>query len=216
MCTLHREGVFLCLDCFVELEVRKLRDMAGIDVNKLKVGVTFQDENGDPYKVVKYDFIKMGRGGANIKVKARNLETGSIVQKSYQSGNRVESISIEKKEMQYLYNDGFNVVFMDPRSFEQIEVPLTILGDDIYYLVEGEYAWVQFWGEKVLGVELPASVVLLVTESDPSAKGNSVSNVFKSAKTNSGLTVQVPLFINEGDKIKVNTLTGEYVNRVNE
>jgi elongation factor P len=189
--------------------------MSAIDVNKLKVGVTFEDENGDPFKVMKYDFAKIGRGNANIKVKARNLLTGAIVQKSYGSGNRVEEVLIEKKELQYLYNDGKTAFFMDPRSFEQTEIPLEVLGDDLRYLVDGENVWVQYWDEKVLGVDLPASVVLTITETEPGAKGNSVTNVYKPAKTNSGLQVQVPLFIGEGDKIKVNTLTGEYVNRVN-
>lgn len=190
--------------------------MSSIDVNKLKVGVAFQDEMGEPYKVIKYDFSKMGRGKANIKVKARNLLTGAIVLKSYLSGGRVEEVTLEKREMQYLYNDGTVAFFMDPRSYEQVEIPMDVLGDDEKYLVEGEYVWVLNWGEKVLGVDLPASVVLTVVETEPSAKGNSVSNVFKNAKTNSGLSISVPLFINEGDRVKINTLTGEYVNRVNE
>lgn len=190
--------------------------MASIDVNKLKVGVAFQDEFGEPYRVIKYDFSKMGRGKANIKVKAKNLLTGSIVMKSYLSGGRVEEVQLEKREMQYLYNDGTTAFFMDPRSYEQTEIPMSVLGDDEKYLIEGETVWVMYWGERVLGVDLPASVVLSIIETEPSAKGNSVSNVFKGAKTNSGLALSVPLFINEGDKVKVNTLTGEYVNRVNE
>jgi elongation factor P len=165
---------------------------------------------------MKYDFTKMGRGGATIKVKAKNLLTGSIVTKSFHSGGRVEAAELEKKELQYLYNDGQLAFFMDPRSFEQIEIPMSILGDDEKYLVEGEHAWVQSWNEKILGVDLGASVVLTVTECEPGTKGNSVSNVYKPAKTNSGLLVQVPLFIREGDKVKINTLTGEYVNRVND
>lgn len=190
--------------------------MASIDVNKLKVGVTFVDENDQPFRVLKYDFTKMGRGGATIKVKARNLISGAIVTKSFQSGNRVEEAVLEKKELQYLYHDEKIAYFMDPRSFEQLEMPLDVLGDDEKYLVEGERAWVQFWDDKVLGVELPASVVLTVSETEPGAKGNSVTNVYKPAKTNSGLNIQVPLFIHEGDKVKINTQTGEYVNRVNE
>ena len=190
--------------------------MSVLDVNKLKIGVTFADEKGDPYKVMKYDFAKIGRGNANIKIKARNLLTGAIVQKSYTSGNRVEAIEVEKKELQYLYNDGTAAFFMDPHTFEQTQIAMDILAGDEKYLVEGERAWVQFWGDKVLGVDLPASVVLTIAECEPGAKGNSVTNVYKPAKTDSGLTVQVPLFIREGDKVKLNTQTGEYVNRVNE
>jgi len=185
-----------------------------IDVNKLKVGVTFTEE-GTPYRVTKYDFTKMGRGHATIKVKAKNLFTGSIETKGYISGNMVEDISLDKKHLQYLYKDEDKAYFMDPNSFEQVEIPMKILGDDYLYLVEGEKAWVLFWGDLILGVELQATVIVTITETEPGARGNTVSNVLKPAKTASGLTVMVPLFISEGDTIKVNTETGEYTGRAN-
>lgn len=185
-----------------------------IDVNKLKVGVTFTEE-GIPFKVMKYDFTKMGRGNATIKVKAKNLYSGAIVTKGYISGNMVEDITLDKKHLQYLYKDDDKCYFMDPVSFEQFEIPLDVLGDDVMYLVEGEKAWVLFWGEKILGVELPASIVMEIVESEPGARGNTVSNVLKPAKTASGLTVMVPLFINPGDTIKINTESGEYTGRAN-
>ncbi len=188
--------------------------MSMIDVNKLKVGVTFTEE-GIPYRVMKYDFTKMGRGHATIKVKARNLFSGSIETKGYISGNMVENIMLDKRHLQYLYKDDDKAYFMDPVSFEQIEIPLKILGDDVMYLVEGEKAWVLFWDEKILGVEVPSSVIMKITETEPGARGNTVSNVLKPAKTVSGLTVMVPLFIGEGDSIKVNTETGEYTGRAN-
>ncbi len=184
-----------------------------IDVNKLKVGVTFTEE-GVPYRVTKYDFTKMGRGNATIKIKARNLFSGAIVTKGFISGNMVEDIVLDKKHLQYLYKDEDKAYFMDTESFEQIEIDLKILGEDILYLVEGEKAWVLFWGEKILGVEIPASVVMEISETDPGAKGDTVSNVLKPAKTASGLTVMVPLFIGVGDKIKINTESGEYTGRV--
>lgn len=186
-----------------------------IDVNKLKVGVTFAEDEA-PWKVMKYDFIKMGRGGAVIKVKARNLFSGSIVTKSFQSGNRVEDIALEKKHLQYLYKDEEKLYFMDPISFEQIELPISIVGDDVNYLVEGEKAWVLFWSEKVLGVEVPASIVMEVIEAEHWEKGDSVSNLTKPIKVASGLTVMAPLFIKKGDKIKINTEYGTYIGRVNE
>lgn len=189
--------------------------MAVVDVNKLKVGVTYQEDD-QLFRVMKYDFSKIGRGSANIKVKAKNLITGSIVTKSYLSGNRVEQVALEKKEMQYLYSDEVKAYFMDPRSFEQAEVERELLGDDVKYLVEGENAWVQFFDEKVIGVEVPPSVVVTITETEPWVKGNSTTNVYKPATTSSGLTVQVPLFVKQGDKVKVNTSTGEYTMRVNE
>lgn len=185
-----------------------------LDVNKLKVGVTFA-EDGFPWKVMKYEFTKMGRGNANIKVKARNLVNGSIVSKSYLSGSLVEEVILDKKHMQYLYKDDSKAYFMDQVSFEQIEIPLEVMGEDVNYLVEGEKAWVLSWDDLVLGVELPASVVMEVTEAEHWEKGNSVSNLTKPVKVASGITIQVPLFIKQGDRIKINTEEGTYINRVN-
>ncbi|KKU09581.1 MAG: Translation elongation factor P [Candidatus Collierbacteria bacterium GW2011_GWC1_45_47] len=186
-----------------------------IDVNKLKVGVTFTEDN-QPFRVMKYDFTKMGRGNAVIKIKAKNLFTGSIVTKSFISGNVVENILLDKKHLQYLYKDDSLAYFMDPVSFDQFEIPLSVLGDDVLYLVEGEKSWVLFWGEKILGVELPASTIMEVAEAEPGARGNTVSNVLKPVKMTTGLTVMVPLFINVGDKIKINTESGAYTGRSNE
>ncbi len=185
-----------------------------IDVNKLKVGVTFV-EDGIPFRVAKYDFTKMGRGNATIKIKARNLVSGAIVTKGFISGNLVEDISLDKKHLQYLYKDDEKGYFMDPVSFEQFEIPLEVMGDDVDYLVDGEKTWVLFWGDRILGVELPASVILEVVEAEPGARGNTVSNVLRPAKTSSGKIVMVPLFINVGDSIKVNTESGEYTGRAN-
>ncbi|OIN92286.1 elongation factor P [Candidatus Collierbacteria bacterium CG1_02_44_10] len=185
-----------------------------IDVNKLKVGVTFT-EDGTPFRVTKYDFTKMGRGHATIKVRARNLFSGAIETKGYISGNMVEDILLDKRHLQYLYKDDEKAFFMDPTSFDQFEIPLKVLGDDVSYLVEGEKAWVLFWDEKILGVEVPSSVIMKIIESEPGARGNTVSNVLKPAKTASGLTVMVPLFINPGDSIKINTETGQYTGRAN-
>lgn len=186
-----------------------------IGVNKLKVGVTFEEDE-QPWKVMVYSFSKIGRGGANIKVKCRNLLTGSIVTKSFLSGGRVEEALLTKKEMQYLYNDTIKAYFMDPKTYEQIELEMAVIGDDIKYLVEGGEAWVQFWGERVIGVEIPPSVILTVTKTENWVKGNSATNVYMPVETDSGLIVQVPLFIKVGDKIKVNTTTGTYTNRANE
>jgi len=184
-----------------------------IDVNKLKEGVTYM-EGGQPHKVIKYSFSKMGRGKANIKVKVENLMTGALTVKSYLSGNSVESVEIEKRSLQYLYKDRELLYLMDPVSFEQIEIDKSLIGSDLNYLVEGEKIWVQFWGEKVVGVELPASVVLKVKETGPGEKGNSATSILKPATLESGVVIQVPAFIKEGDKLKINTQSGEYVSRV--
>ncbi len=183
-----------------------------IDVNKLKEGVTYLD-GGHPYRVVKYSFSKMGRGKANIKVKVKSLLTGAIVVKSYLSGNSVEPIEIEKVNLQYLYGDEEKLYLMDPVSFEQIEIDRKVVGDDINFLLEEEKVWVQFWGEKVVGVELPVSVILKVKETGPGEKGNSATSILKPATLESGFVVQVPAFIKDGDRLKINTQTGEYVSR---
>lgn len=168
---------------------------------------------GQPFKVIKYNFSKMGRGKANIKVKVKNLLTGALVMKSYLSGNSMDPIQIEKKHLQYLYADGESLHLMDPVSFEQIEIPKKVVGDDLNYLVEGEKVWVQFWDDRVLGVELPPSVVLRVVETGPGEKGNSTTSILKPATLESGVVVQVPAFIKEGEKLKINTQSGEYVSR---
>lgn len=188
--------------------------MATIDVNKLKMGVTYVDDDGQPYRVMSFDFHKMGRGKANIKVKARNLMTGAIINKSYLSGGRVESADLTKTEMQYLYSDEERAYFMDPSSYEQIEIKKEVLGDDLEYLVEGKNVWMVSWEERVLGVELPPSVEMKVVETEPWIKGNSATNVYKPATLESGLVIQVPLFIKTGDTVKVNTATTSYVSRV--
>ena len=185
-----------------------------IDVNKLKVGVTFAEDE-QPWKVLKYDFTKMGRGNATIKVKARNLLTGSIVTKSYLSGNMVEGITLDKKHMQYLYKDDEKLYFMDPVTFEQCEIDREVVGSDINYLIEGEKAWVLFWEEKILGVEVAASVIMKVVDTEATVKGNTVNNALKSAVLESGLKVIVPMFINIGDSVKINTETDSYIGRAN-
>lgn len=191
--------------------------MAQIDVNQLREGIAFE-ENGTPYRVMDYDFKKLARGKANIKVKARNLETGAIVKKSFLSGNTVNQIELQKREMQFLYKDEEKAYFMDSESFEQVEIELGRLGEDSKYLIEGKQIWVLFWpkeeGREVLGIELPATMELEVVEAEPGLKGDSASNVNKSATLENGMSVQVPLFIEKGDRIKVNTDSGEYISRV--
>ena len=168
-----------------------------------------------PHRVIKYTFTKLARGKANVKVKVKNLLTGAIVIKSFLSGNSVDEAVLEKKHLQYLYRDGDSYVVMDPVTFDQNEIEANVLGSDANYLVEGEKVWVLFWNDKIIGVELSASVVMEVVETGPGVRGDTATKVTKPATMASGLVVSVPGFINQGDKIKVNTETGEYVNRVN-
>jgi len=183
-----------------------------INSTDLRAGVAFL-YNGKPYQVIKYSLIKMGRGGAVVKVTARNLESGSTEEKSFSSNVSVDEVSTSKKRLQYLFKDSTSVTFMDSKSYDQVEVPLSVLGDDILYLKEGESVDVLFWDEKPLSVVLSPNVILAVSQCDPGVKGNSATNIYKPAVLENGLTLKVPLFIKVGDKIKVDTRTGEYVER---
>lgn len=183
-----------------------------INSTDLKNGVAFL-HHGKPYQVVNYSLIKMGRGGATVKLIARNLEMGSTEEISFSSNVSVEEADTLKRILQYLYNDGTNAVFMDGKTFEQVEVPLSVLGDQIKYLNDGDSVVVLFWGEKALSIDLPPKVTVEIAETDPGVKGNSVSNLYKPAKTANGLLVKVPLFINKGEKVVVDTRNGSYVER---
>jgi elongation factor P len=183
-----------------------------ITATELKNGTTFLVD-GKPFKVVKYTHTKMGRGGATVRVSARNLETGDLTEKSFDAGNKVDEIATTKKRMQYLYNDGDKASFMDPSTYEQIDIGLDILGDSVLYMKEGSEIDVLFWDLRALSVDIAPKVVLEVTETDPGLRGNSASNVYKSAKLENGLETKVPLFIKVGDKVRIDTRTGDYVER---
>ena len=163
--------------------------------------------------VLKYEFTKMGRGTGNVKVKVRNLESGSVVTKTYITGNKVQDIQLNRKKMQYLYQDGENQVFMEPVSFEQVEIPSSLIEEQAKFLVDGLEIDVLYWESKALAVELPVKMEFEVKQTDPGEKGNSAAKVTKPAVLSNGLSVRVPLFINIGDKIRVDTRTGEYVER---
>ena len=183
-----------------------------ISATELKNGVAFL-HYGKPFQVVKYNLIKMGRGGAVVKVMAKNLEDGSNQEISYSSNVNVEEANFTKRSLQFLYKDAVNAVFMDPRSFEQIEIPLSVLGDQVLFVKEGMESVVFFWDDKALSIDVPPKVSLVVKETDPGIKGNSASNFMKSAPMENGLNVKVPLFVKIGDKINVDTRTWEYLDR---
>lgn len=185
-----------------------------ITATDLKNGTTFLSD-GKPFKVVKYTHVKMGRGGATVRVMARNLETGDLAEKTYDAGNKVDEISTSKKRMQYLYKDAQNASFMDPLTYEQTEIDLDVLGDSVLFIKEGSEVDVLLWDGKALSVEIPPKVVLEVIETDPGVKGNSASNFYKPAKLENGLSLKVPLFIKIGEKIRVDTRTSEYIERAN-
>ena len=183
-----------------------------VEVTNLKAGATFQ-LNGKPYKVLKYQHQKLGRGGATVKVSAKNLETGSLEEKSFSSNIKVEEISTVKKPLQFLYRDGENIVFMDPKNYEQIEIPDYLIEEELNYIKEEDTVNVLFWEDKPLSIDIPPKVSLKVVDTPPGVKGDSATNIYKPAKLENGLQVKVPLFINSGDKIRVDTRTGEYIER---
>jgi len=183
-----------------------------IKATDLKNGATFL-HFGRPYQVVKYSLIKMGRGGAVVKTSARNLESGSIEEISYSSNNSVEEANTLKRKLQFLYKDAANAVFMDPKTYEQTEIPLRVLGSEITFIKEGENVDVLFWDDKALSMALPPKVEFKVTQTDPGIKGNTASNIYKPAVLENGLKVKVPLFIKVGDRVRIDTRTGGYVER---
>lgn len=184
-----------------------------ISVTELRSGRTFE-ENGEPFVVLKYEHLKMGRGTANIKVKARNLKTGAVIEKTYISGARVQEISTVKRKLQYLYHDKDNFYFMDPKTFEQFQISKDIISEQAPYLSEQAEVDVLFWSEEPLAVKLPPKMEFKIEETGPGVRGDSATNIFKPAVLDNGLKLKVPLFINQGEKILVDTRTGEYVERV--
>ncbi len=182
-----------------------------ISVTDLKSGVSYE-EDGQILQVLSYEHIKMGRGSANIKVKVKNLNSGATLEKSYINGANVNDIYLESRQLQFLYKDGQVAYFMDPKTYEQIEVPLTQLSGH-EFLIDGENAIVQMHNGKALSLQLPPKVTLKVSDTAPGVKGNSASNVYKDAELENGMKVRVPLFINTGDSVVVDTRDGSYTKR---
>jgi len=190
-----------------------------ISVTELRACTTFKMD-GQLWQVLKYDHTKMGRGTATIKVKAKNLRTGSVLNKSFISGAIVEDITTNRREMTFLYaeaGDEGDITFMDPRNYEQITIPASVIGDQTPYLKEGENVFVLFYedGDTVepLIVDLPPKMTFTVAEADPGVKGDSAANMLKSVTLENGVKIKAPLFIKAGEKIRVDTRTGEYVER---
>lgn len=183
-----------------------------LPVNDLRNGAVFQDSAG-VWQVESFEHIKMGRGSATIKVKAKNLRSGAIAEKSFISGNKVEEAEVDKVKVQFLYQDPKDAYFMDPQTFEQFSVPLSRVEVVPKFIKEGGEIEALLIAGEVVSVELPKNVILEVTDADPGERGNSASNFLKSCTVETGINVQVPLFIKTGDRIKVDTRSGTYVER---
>lgn len=184
-----------------------------LNVNDLRGG-TFFKEGKDILQVITYEHIKTGRGSGNIKLKVRNLRSASVTEKSFITGARVEEASVVKKKAQYLYKEGNIYNFMDPVSFEQFTISESVLGDTAKYLKEGLDVILIVSEEEALAIELPLSLTYTIAETGPGEKGNTVSNVFKEATLDNGLVVKVPMFMDVGEKVKIDTRNGQYVERV--
>ena len=183
-----------------------------INVNTFKPGITFQ-ENKELFVVINASHSKQGRGQANVKAKVKNLRTGAITIKSYTGGDKVQKAHIEKKDMDYLYNDGSNIVLMDQNTFEQFEIPLTKVEWELNFLIEGNKIQVRSYENEVLDVELPVNINLKVVESPEAVKGNTANNPQKKVKVETGYELEVPMFIKEGEIITISSETGKYVGR---
>lgn len=183
-----------------------------IAVQELRAGTIFGDQ-GQIFKVLSYEHIKTGRGSANIRVKVNNVRTGATIEKSFINSAKVQELTVSKKDLQFLYKDSQNLFFMNPSTFEQISVPLKTIGNDVYFLKEGESFNISFLQDEALSVNLPPKMDFMVMETAPGVRGNSATNVFKEAVLENGMKVKVPLFIKDGDKIRVDTRTGNYSER---
>jgi elongation factor P len=183
-----------------------------IDVNDLRKGVTFIYD-GKLYKVLEYNHHKPGRGNATIKVRAADLRTGTILERTFQSGAMVQDVRLDYHNVQYLYTDGDLYHFMDLDTFEQPAIPAKILGDSAGFLTENMEVKLTFYENEPIDVELPASVDLEVIEAETAVRGDTATGVTKRVKVSTGIEVQVPSFVNRGDVIRVDTRTGAYLTR---
>ena len=186
--------------------------MATVSMSDIKNGMTVNLPEG-LFKIVEFQHVKPGKGGAFVRTKLKNVRNGAVVDRTYRADEKLEQAIIEKREMQFLYRDGEDFVFMDTGTYDQHHLAPVVLGDAKGFLKESDTAIIQRFGEEVVGVDLPASVELIVTETEPGVAGDTVSNARKPATLETGHVLQVPLFVNQGDKIKVDTRSGDYITR---
>ncbi len=183
-----------------------------IDVNDLRKGVTFEFD-GRLFKVLDYHHNKPGRGNATIRIKAVDLRSGTTLEKTFQSGERVQDVRLDFHNVQYLYHDGDVYHFMDLETYEQPAIQSTVLGDNALYLTENLEVKLTFYQGEPIDIDMPVTVDMDVVEGDVAVRGDTATGVTKRIKTQTGLEVQVPAFVNVGDRIRVDTRTGGYVTR---
>ncbi len=178
--------------------------------NDFKTGLTIEHD-GNIYSIIEFQHVKPGKGSAFVRSKLRNLRSGAVIEKTWRAGEKVQTAMIDKQDMQYLYAAGDAYVFMNTATYEQIEIPIERIDHEKNFLVETMTVSVKRYNDEIIGVELPEKVALTVQETVPGVKGNTVNNATKDATLETGYLVQVPMFINENDKILINTSTGKYM-----
>ena len=186
--------------------------MVMISTSDLRNGMTLNLDDG-LFNVVEFQHVKPGKGGAFVRTTLKNVRTGQVVDRTFRAGEKFDRAVMAKREMQFLYRDGGDYVFMDNSTYEQMNVGPAALGDASNYLVENSTAILVMFEDEILGTELPAAVELTIAETEPGVQGDRVSGARKPATLETGLVIQVPLFVNPGEKVKVDTRSGEYLTR---
>ena len=184
-----------------------------VSTNDLKNGMTLELD-GNLFQVVEFQHVKPGKGGAFVRTKLRNVKTGGVVERTFNAGVKVGLAIVERTDMQYLYRDDHALTFMDLGTYEQLAVPAELVGDAASFLTEGSTATVSVHQGVPISLELPASVILSITKTQPAVKGDTRNNALKPATLETGAEVQVPLFVEEGERVKVDTRSGQYIERV--
>ncbi|MBA2283403.1 MAG: elongation factor P [Actinomycetota bacterium] len=183
-----------------------------ISTNDLKNGMTLDLPEG-LFQVVSFQHVKPGKGGAFVRTTLKNVRNGAVVDRTFRAAEKVDQAVVDKREMQFLYRDGEDLVFMDNTTYDQRHVPPAAVGDAANYIVDGTVMVMQVYNDEIIGTDMAASVELTVVDTEPGIQGDRVSGAKKAAKLETGAMVQVPLFINVGDKVKVDTRSGEYISK---
>ena len=184
-----------------------------VTTSELKKGLTIMLD-GELYKVTEWAHNKQGRGSAQVRLQLKNLRTGTNIERTFQAGAKFDDVRLERRGLQFQYADGDQYHFMDPETYDQLSMSGTQLGDAVNFMREGDTVDILMHNDSFIDIDMPAAVVLQVVESEPGVRGDTATGATKPAKLETGITVNVPLFVNEGDKIKVDTRSGKYLERV--
>jgi elongation factor P len=183
------------------------------DTSDIRIGLIIRFKD-DLYNIIDFQHVKPGKGGAFVRTTLKNLKTGRVIDNTFRSGEKIEPVRVERRKFQYLYSEGENLVCMDQETFDQINIPVELFDGKEVYLKESTEIDVLYDGENIISVEIPLFVILEVTHTEPGFKGDTATNVMKPATLETGAVIQVPLFVEIGDVLKVDTRTGEYVERI--